>query len=208
MSDSDTMANNAMSNNTVSNNAVSNNATVGDAMTSNSSGEGSSAVVSDLSDVTIDVVGVVVHVLDTPVGQVDGVVTLPGGGAVVGLLSVEPRSRVVVSNSVLVRVGGDLVRVDLSDGVGDRVSYGMSNWHSVSHSMTDSNSVADDAVSNANSSNKAVSNTDSVADSNSMTEASNNSVANESRGDNTDSPHPVGADTMGGAGVVSNSSDR
>ena len=136
VSDSDTMANNAMSNN-----AVSNNATVGDAMTSNSSGEGCSAVVSDLSDVTIDVVGVVVHVLDTAVGQVDGVVTLPGGGAIVRLLSVEPRSRVVVSNSVLVGVGGDLVRVDLSDGVGDRVSYGMSNWHSVSHSMTDSNSV-------------------------------------------------------------------
>ena len=141
VSDSDTMANNAMSNN-----AVSNNATVGDAMTSNSSGEGCSAVVSDLSDVTIDVVGVVVHMLDTAVGQVDGVVTLPGGGAIVRLLSVEPRSRVVVSNSVLVGVGGDLVRVDLSDGVGDRVSYGMSNWHSVSHSMTDSNSVA-----NANS---------------------------------------------------------
>ena len=134
VSDSDTMANNAMSNN-----AVSNNTTVGDA--SNSSGEGSSAVVSDFSDVTIDVVGVVVHVLDTAVGQVDGVVTLPGGGAIVRLLSVEPRSRVVVSNSVLVGVGGDLVRVDLSDGVGDRVSYGMSNWHSVSHSMTDSNSV-------------------------------------------------------------------
>ena len=136
VSDSDTMANNAMANN-----AVSDNTTVGDAMTSNSSGEGSSAVVSDLSDVTIDVVGVVVHVLDTAVGQVDGVVTLPGGGAIVGLLSVEPRSRVVVSNSVLVGVGGDLVRVDLGDGVGDRVSYGMSNWHSVSHSMTDSNSV-------------------------------------------------------------------
>ena len=79
---------------------------------------------------------------------------------------------------------------------------------STDEAVTDSNSVADDAVSNANSSNKAVSDTDSVADSNSMTEASNNSVANESRGDNTDSPHPVGADTMGGAGVVSNSSDR
>ena len=90
---------------------------------------------------------------------------------------------------------------------------------STNEAMTDSNSVADDAVSNAdtmaedpmsnaNSSNEAVSNTDSVADSNSMAEASNNSVANESRGDNTDSPHPVGADTMGGAGVVSNSSDR
>ena len=79
---------------------------------------------------------------------------------------------------------------------------------STNEAMTDSNSVADDAVSNANSSNEAVSDTDSVADSNSMTEASNNSVANETRGDNTDCPRPVGADTMGGAGVVSNSSDR
>ena len=83
---------------------------------------------------------------------------------------------------------------------------------STNEAVTDSNSVADDAVSNANSSNEAVSDTDSVADSNSMTEASNNSVtdsvSNEARGDNADSPHPVGADTVGGAGVVSNSSDR
>ena len=143
VSDSDTMANNAMSNN-----AVSNNATVGDAMTSNSSGEGCSAVVSDLSDVTIDVVGVVVHVLDTAVGQVDGVVTLPGGGAIVRLLSVEPRSRVVVSNSVLVGVGGDLGEVVVADSMGDGVSdsmgdrvchcvhHGGSNCHSVTDSVT------------------------------------------------------------------------
>ena len=143
VSDSDTMANNAMSNN-----AVSNNATVGDAMTSNSSGEGCSAVVSDLSDVTIDVVGVVVHVLDTAVGQVDGVVTLPGGGAIVRLLSVEPRSRVVVSNSVLVGVGGDLGEVVVADSMGDGVSdsmgdrvchcvhHGGSNCHSVTNSVT------------------------------------------------------------------------
>ena len=104
------------------------------------------AIVGDLGDVSIDVVGVVVDMLDPAVRQTDRVVALPGGSAIVRLLSVEPRSRVVVSNSVLVGVGGDLVRVDLSDGVGDRVSYGMSNWHSVSHSMTDSNSVT-----NANS---------------------------------------------------------
>ena len=84
----------------------------------------------------------------------------------------------------------------------------VSNAHSSNEAVSDTDSVADGVVSKANSSKEAVSDTDSVADSNSMTEASNNSVANESRGDNTDSPHPVGADTMGGAGVVSNSSDR
>ena len=79
--------------------------------------------------------------------------------------------------------------------------------------MSDTDSMAD-------SSNKAVSDTDSMADTSnkamsdtdSMAEASNNSVtdsvSNEARGDNADSPHPVGADTVGGAGVVSNSSDR
>ena len=62
----------------------------------------------------------------------------------------------------------------------------------------------------ADTSNEAVSDTDSVAEAsnNSVTDSSNQAVSNESRGDNTDSPHPVGADTVGGARVVSNSSDR
>ena len=100
------------------------------------------SVVGDFGDVSLSVVGPVVDVLDAAVRKVDGVVALPGGGAVVGLASVKAGAGVVVGHGVLVLVGGDLVRVDLSDGVGDRVSYGMSNWHSVSHSMTDSNSVA------------------------------------------------------------------
>ena len=65
--------------------------------------------------------------------------------------------------------------------------------------MTNSDSMAD-------TSNK----THSVAEAsdNSVTDSSNQAVSNESRGDNTDSPHPVGADTVGGARVVGNSSDR
>merc|ERR1719209_2687751 len=38
--------------------------------------------------------------------------------------------------------------------------------------------------------------------------ASNQAVSNKARGDGTDSPHPVGADTVGGARMVSDSSDR
>ena len=74
-------------------------------------------------------------------------------------------------------------------------------------------SSTDKAVSD--SSNKAVSDSsnEAVSDTNSMAEASNNSVTDSSHQavsntDNANGPHPVGADTVGGARVVSNSSDR
>ena len=66
-------------------------------------------------------------------------------------------------------------------------------------------------MSDTDSTDKAMSNTDSMAEAsnNSVSDSSHQStVSNETRGDNTDSPHPVGTDSVGGAGVVSNSSDR
>merc|ERR1719180_51972 len=95
---------------------MTDNTTVGDTMTdtNNGSGEGSSAIVSDLGNISVDIVGVIVDVLDPSVRQVDRVVSLPGSGAIVGLLGVETGSRVVVSHGILVGVGGDLVRVDLN----------------------------------------------------------------------------------------------
>ena len=88
---------------------------------------------------------------------------------------------------------------------------------SVVHSSkaSSSNKTVANSDSMANSSNKAMAKT--VSDTDSMAEASNDSVtnssnqssvSNEARGHNTDGPHPVGADAMGGARVVSNSSDR
>ena len=122
---------------------------------------------------------------------------------------VEERSAVVASVAVVhsthAKTGSTNEAMTDSNSVADDP---VSNTHSSNEAVSNTDTMADGAVSKANSSKEAVSDTDSVADSNSMTEASNNSVANESRGDNTDSPHPVGADTMGGAGVVSNSSDR
>ena len=115
-------------------NTVADHTTMGDAMTdtNNGSGEGSSAIISDFGNISIYVVGVVVDVLDPSVGQVDGVVSLPGSGAIVRLLGVKTRSRVVISHGILIGVGGDLVRVD-----------GHSVGHSMAHdSMANSNSVA------------------------------------------------------------------
>ena len=63
-----------MSNSSVGNsNTMTDNTTVGDAMTdtNNGSGEGSSAIVSDLGNISVDIVGVIVDVLDPSVGQVD-----------------------------------------------------------------------------------------------------------------------------------------
>jgi len=104
--------------------------------------EDSLAVVGDLGDVAFGIVGSVVDVLDATVRQVDRVVALPGSSAVVSLGSVKAGSRVVVSNCILVLVGGDLVGVDLSNGMGDWVSNGMTN-----NAMT--NAVTNNAMSNA-----------------------------------------------------------
>ena len=129
---SDTVAHQTMSDDTTMGNAMSD--------TDNCSGEGSSAIVSDFGDISVNVVGVVVDVLDPSVRQVDGVVSLPGSGAIIRLLGVETGSRVVVSHGVLVGVGGDLVRVD---------------WHSVGHGMTHYSVANSNSMSDANSMAKA-----------------------------------------------------
>ena len=124
--------------------AMANQPTVSETManTSDSSGEGSSAVVSDFSNISIDVVGVIVDVLDPSVWEVDGVVALPGSGAIVGLLGVETGSRVVVSHGILVGVGRDLVGVD-RHSVGNSMAYygmAMANTHSMAKANTMTNS--------------------------------------------------------------------
>ena len=130
----------------MSHSSVADDTTVGNAMadTNDSSGEGSSAIVSDFGDISVNVVGVVVDVLDPSVRKVDGVMSLPGSGAIIRLLGVKTGSRVVVSHGILVGVGGDLVRVDW-----DSVSHSMTN-HSMADTMTDTNTMCK-AMSNAHS---------------------------------------------------------
>ena len=145
MGNSDTVAHQTMTDDTTVSDTMTDDTTVGNAMadTNDSSGESSSAIVSDFGDISVNVVGVVVDVLDPSVRQVDGVVSLPGSGAIVRLLSVETGSRVVVSHGILVGVGGDLVRVDLN-GMGNGVSNSMTNDAMANaHSVADANTMAD-----------------------------------------------------------------
>merc|ERR1719450_1642507 len=77
----------------------------------------SSAVIGDLSDVSIVGIRVVVDMLGAAVREVDIIRTLGIASAVTGLGSIEVGGGVVVSDGVVVCVGGDLVRVDLSNSV-------------------------------------------------------------------------------------------
>merc|ERR1712106_105911 len=78
-------------------------------------GVGSGALIADLRDEAIIVVGVVVDSLDTAVREVDRVRSLNNTVAIIGLSLVESSSRVVISDSIVVGVGGDLSKV--RDGV-------------------------------------------------------------------------------------------
>ena len=151
MGNSDTVAHQTMTDDTTVSDAMTDDTTVGNAMTdtNDSSGESSSAIVSDFGDISVNVVGVVVDMLDPSVRKVDGVMSLPGSSAIVSLLGVKAGSRVVVSHGILVGVGGDLVGVDLSNGMGNWVSNSMTN-HGMSNSVTDTNTMCK-AMTNAHS---------------------------------------------------------
>merc|ERR1712106_404748 len=125
----------------------SSNHTVSDSVAnSNSLRVDSSALVGHLSHVSVNIVGVVVDVLDTAVRKVDRVGALPGSSAIVRLRSIKASSRVVVGHSVLVGVGGNLVRVHLPHSVTHNcMADTMTNTNTVAdaNTMTDANTMSD-----------------------------------------------------------------
>merc|ERR1719153_1542754 len=99
----------------------------------------SSSRVGNLSNVTIVVVGVVVDGLGTAVREVHLVGALNNTGAIVALSLAEGSTRVLVSNSVVVGVGGDLGKV------GGSVSNSVGNGGSVDNrSVVDNRGMVDD----------------------------------------------------------------
>ena len=94
---------------------------VGNSNGGSGGGERSSAVVGDLSDIAVDRVRVVVHVLDSAIRKGNRVGALSVAGTIAALSGVEVGVGVVVSDGVVVSVGGDLVRVHLGNSVRDRV---------------------------------------------------------------------------------------
>ena len=106
---------------------------------------GGSAIVGDLGNVAIGVIGMVGDMLDPAVGEVDGVGAVPETSSIVGLSLLEGSSRELVSDTILVRVGGDLSQIIVADSMGHRMSHSMHHrpghgvHHGTSHSHRSSN---------------------------------------------------------------------
>merc|ERR1712055_571450 len=112
------------------------------------------SIISNISNISIIVIGMVVNMLSTTIRKVDRVGTLYNTSTIIGLCLVECSTRVVISNSIGVRIGRGFSKVRLcistnsmsnnwsmvenrSMGNGYRVSNSMSNW-STNNSMSKS----------------------------------------------------------------------
>merc|ERR1712128_383675 len=105
--------NNSMSkNSTMSNtNSMSKNSTLSK---TNSMSISRDTVISHISNISIIVIGMVVDSLDSAIRKVDRVRALDNTCTIIGLSLVEGSTRVVISNSIGVRVGRDFSQVRLS----------------------------------------------------------------------------------------------
>merc|ERR1712218_480594 len=96
---SNSMSNWGSNNSWVSNSVVSNGGM------SNSVSIGSNSVISHISNITIIIIGMIGNMLGTAIRKVDRVGTFHNTGTIIGLSLVEGSTRVVISNSIGVRVG-------------------------------------------------------------------------------------------------------
>merc|ERR1719481_1936498 len=166
------VSNNSRVSNSMSN-WVSNNSWVSNSV-SNSVGIRSNTIISDISNISIIIIGMIVDMLGTAIRKVDRVGTFYNTSTIIGLSLVEGSTRVVISNSIGVRVGRDFSKVRLGISTNSMVSnnWGMvdnrsmcnSNWvsnsmsNSVSKSMSNrmSNSMSNWVSNNTSSSMKTV----------------------------------------------------
>merc|ERR1719347_2364457 len=149
-------------------NWVSNNSRVSNSMgnwVSNSVGIRSNTIVSDFSNITIIIIGMIVDMLGTAIRKVDRVGTFYHTSTIIGLSLVEGSARVVISNSIGVRVGRDFSKVRL----GISTNSMSNNWGMVNNrSMGNSNGMSD---SMSNSMSKSMGNRMSDSMSNSVSKS-------------------------------------
>merc|ERR1711970_328758 len=108
MSKSNTMSKNSWVSNSMSH-RVSNNSWVSNSMSnwvSNGVSISSNSLISHISNVTIIIIGMIGNMLGTAIRKVDSVGTFHNTSTIIGLSLVEGSTRVVISNSIGVRVGG------------------------------------------------------------------------------------------------------
>merc|ERR1719356_1201048 len=97
-------------------NWVSNNSRVGNGMGNWVSSYGSIlsfSLIGHISNITIIIIGMIVNMLDTTIGKVDRVRSFNNTSSIIGFSLVEGSTRVVISNSISVTVGGGFSKVRL-----------------------------------------------------------------------------------------------
>merc|ERR1712038_1166291 len=170
----------AMSNTMTKSNSMSNNSRVSNSMgnrmsnrMSNSMSICSNTIISDISNITIIIIGMIVNMLGTAIRKVDRVGTFYNTSTIIGLSLVEGSTRVVISNSIGVRVGRRLSKVRLGISSNSMVS---NNWGMVDNwGMGNSNWVSN---SMSNSMSESMSNRMRHTVSNSMSKSMSNGVSN------------------------------
>merc|ERR1711983_404105 len=120
MTNNSRVSNNSWVGNSV-NNWASNNSRVSNSM-SNSVGIGSNTIISDISNISVIIIGMIVDMLDTAIRKVNRVGTFYNTSTIIGLSLVEGSTRVVISNSIGVRVGRGLSKVRLGISTNSMVS--------------------------------------------------------------------------------------
>jgi len=143
--------------------------------------------IGDIGNITIIVIGMVVDMLDSAIGKVDRVRTINDTSSIIVLRLLESSTRVVISNSVVVSVWGNLskVRGSISSLHWSMVSWGSmsNNWGMISWSSMsdDRGSMSDNWGSNGTVSNNwGVDSVNSMGDNSISTVKSVGGISNNS----------------------------
>merc|ERR1719209_2888922 len=86
---------------------------------------GSSALIGDLSNKSIQIIGVVVDMLDPSIRKSNRVATFTHTSSIIRLCSLEVGVGVVISHSIVVCVGRHLISIYLSSSMGDHRTGGI-----------------------------------------------------------------------------------
>merc|ERR1712055_406057 len=109
---SNSMADKSVTNNSMSNKSMTNNSTANKSMTStNNIRVGGSSLVGHLGNVTSQIIGIVVDMLDPSIREVDRVRARNSSSPIIRLSLGKVSTRVVIGHSILVGVGRGLSQV-------------------------------------------------------------------------------------------------
>merc|ERR1712055_518924 len=176
---SNSMANKSVTNNSMSNKSMTNNSMANKSMTStNNIRVGGSSLVGHLSNVTSQIIGIVVDMLNPSIREVDRVLTRNSSSSIIRLSLGKVSTRVVIRHSILVGVGRGLSQVI------HITTNSMSHWMGTNQrSSMSNNSVANKSMTNKSTTNKSMTNKSMTNKSTTNKSMTSKSMANNATGE-------------------------